>query len=111
MKYTEVEIKFIRLMLDRAAMGNEVNTSAQMLVRSLRERKINADTFLGNGASSGPQEFDYGSILLSFGKYKGKTIGEVGEKDPSYLMWIVENVDRPLLVRQITEFLQKKYGL
>ena len=29
---------------------------------------------------------------LSFGKYKGKTVEEVLEDDPTYLRWCLENV-------------------
>jgi hypothetical protein len=106
-KYNSVEEKFIRLMLDRAALGNEINTSAQMLVRSLRERKVTAEMFL-NGDYSGPAPFDYGDVILDFGKYEGQKIRDV---PPDYLLWVCENVTRkPLLVRQISEFLRQQFG-
>jgi hypothetical protein len=47
-KYSEQEHKFIRLMLDAGAQGNEVSTSCEMLVRSLRKRQVSSDAFLLN---------------------------------------------------------------
>ncbi len=42
------------------------------------------------------------NIPLPFGKFKGKTINDVMEKDPSYLVWCVRNFrDKPDLVAQI----------
>jgi hypothetical protein len=46
--YSEQEHKFIRLMLDTGAQGNEVSTSCEMLVRSLRKRRVTSDAFLQN---------------------------------------------------------------
>lgn len=34
---------------------------------------------------------------LTFGKYKGKTPNEVAGIDPSYLVWLVQNVDDGLV--------------
>ena len=31
-------------------------------------------------------------VVLDFGKYKGKTLDEVGDIDPSYICWLKENV-------------------
>jgi len=30
--------------------------------------------------------------VLDFGKYKGKTLDEVGDIDPSYICWLHENI-------------------
>jgi uncharacterized protein (DUF3820 family) len=30
---------------------------------------------------------------FSFGKYKGKTLGDIFEENPSYLIWCDDNVD------------------
>ena len=46
--YSEQEQKFIRLMLDSSAQGNEVFTSCEMLVKSLRKRKVTPDAFIQN---------------------------------------------------------------
>jgi hypothetical protein len=107
-RFNSLEQKFIRLGLDPAALGNEVDTSAQMLIRSLRERGITAETFL-NGDSSGPAPFDYGGVVMPFGKHKGVKLRDVPH---DYLLWVVENIDkRPLLVKQVSEFLKQQYGL
>jgi hypothetical protein len=44
--YSEQEQKFIRLMLDPGAQGNEVSTSCERLVSSLRKRRVTSDDFL-----------------------------------------------------------------
>jgi hypothetical protein len=31
---------------------------------------------------------------LDFGKYKSYTVEQILEQDPSYLLWLIENVDR-----------------
>lgn len=111
MKFNSVEEKFIRLGLDPGALGNEIHTSAQMLFKSLRDRKVSAETFL-NGSTGGPEPFDYGNVIMPLKKYRGETIRAVAEKDPSYLMWVIENVtSNPLLVRQCTEYMKQKFGL
>jgi hypothetical protein len=46
--YSEQERKFIRLMLDSGAQGNEISTSCEMLVNSLRKRKVTSEAFLEN---------------------------------------------------------------
>jgi hypothetical protein len=32
--------------------------------------------------------------ILGFGKYKGYTVEQILEQDPSYLFWLLENVER-----------------
>jgi hypothetical protein len=110
MRYTTVETKLINLMLNEAARGGEIDNSAQIFVRSLRQRGVTAQAFL-NGSTDAPASFDYGGVVLTLKKYRGQTIREVAEEDPDYLIWIVENVNKPLLVRQIMAFLKQKYGI
>lgn len=31
--------------------------------------------------------------VLTFGKYNGHVVGDVAEEDPSYIVWLYENVD------------------
>lgn len=31
---------------------------------------------------------------LNFGKYKGHTVEDILTRDPEYLLWLLENVDR-----------------
>lgn len=33
------------------------------------------------------------NTVLTFGKYKKKTIGYVLERDPDYLLWMQDNID------------------
>lgn len=42
------------------------------------------------------------SIPMPFGKYRGRTVNDVMEKDPSYLAWCARNIrDMPDFVEQI----------
>ena len=50
--YSEQEQKFIRLMLDAAAQGNEVYTSCERLIKSLRKRQVTPDAFLRHNDDS-----------------------------------------------------------
>jgi hypothetical protein len=52
MNYTTTEQKFINLMLDKSAQGNEVNTSAEMLVKSLRKRNVLPADMMNGSASN-----------------------------------------------------------
>ena len=31
--------------------------------------------------------------IINFGKYKGKTFDEISDIEPSYILWLAENVD------------------
>ena len=31
--------------------------------------------------------------IINFGKYKGKTFNEISDIEPSYILWLSENVD------------------
>jgi hypothetical protein len=44
--FSEQEQKLIRLMLDPGAQGNEVSTSCDKLIRSLRKRRVTPEDFL-----------------------------------------------------------------
>jgi hypothetical protein len=48
LEYSEQEKKFIRLMLDAGAQGNEVNTACERLVASLRKRRVTPQDLLEN---------------------------------------------------------------
>lgn len=45
------------------------------------------------------------SFVMPFGKYKGKTLGEVSNRDPSYILWMSENnvlpIDRELVAASV----------
>ena len=38
---------------------------------------------------------DSGGICLSFGKYKGWTIENIGRNDPGYMQWLMTKADLP----------------
>lgn len=40
-----------------------------------------------------PRSYDLDSAL-DFGKYKGRTVEDVLDEDPAYLLWALENVER-----------------
>lgn len=42
-------------------------------------------------------------IVLDFGKYKGKTLDEVGDIDPSYICWLHENVKTVKISKWLVE--------
>jgi len=65
MKFSDKEIKFLRLGLNPSAQGNEVDTSAQMLFRSLRERGVSAELIVsgGNGNSDSDSDTDLNQKL------------------------------------------------
>ena len=40
---------------------------------------------------------------ISFGKYKGKTVGEVLLDDPSYILWLVDETDIDVAIDIVDE--------
>lgn len=44
-------------------------------------------------AKINPMTTDLDDTPLTFGKYKGKTPNEIGDIQPSYLMWLYENIE------------------
>jgi hypothetical protein len=109
MQYNSLETKFIRLMLDPAARGGEINNSAEMLIRSLRQRGILAEAFLNGDSNNGPAFFDYGDIVMPLKKHKGQKLRDIPD---DYILWVVENVtSKPLLVKQCAEYLRQKFGI
>lgn len=47
--------------------------------------------------------------VLSFGKYKGKTILQVLEKDPSYIIWLNDNKILNIEEQIVEEAIELKY--
>jgi hypothetical protein len=90
---SEKEQKLFRLALDKAAASGEADNAAIALIRSMRARSADA---YEPAALRVPQEIrkpkvkktDWpGSIVLEFGKHKGKALGEV---PPDYLRWALD---------------------
>jgi len=81
--------KFLRLALDRSAFENEGDIAAVQLVRNLRRRQISAEAILKAFVQSTWAARDLMSArgrVLSFGKFRGRTLGEVPRH---YLEWLV----------------------
>ena len=95
---TELEQKLLALALDKAAQPGEWATAGMKLIQSLRDRDI--DGFNpGLKAKMSPkaepvmpkEQLDWpGSIVLTFGKHKGKKLAEI---DPGYMRWYTTNCD------------------
>lgn len=75
----DIEMKLLRLALDRAASEGEINNAATTLIRKWRARNISAE------------DFDLPArrvIVIPFGKHKGKELNDV---PTDYLMWVLAN--------------------
>jgi exodeoxyribonuclease X-like protein len=96
MAFTEREQKLWRLAMDKSASPGEVRNAAVALISSLRERGVSAydskETGNFNGAKPPARPIDNwpGSIIMPWGKHKGKPLAEI---DPSYFKWCIENIE------------------
>jgi hypothetical protein len=107
--FIPLEQKLIRLALDDAAAPGEVLNASVSLIKSLRKRGVRPEALLqpaANGVTrSAPRQApDYGSTILSFGKFRGFRIREV---DPDYLRWVLGNcqLSCPAICKAIQRFL------
>jgi uncharacterized protein (DUF3820 family) len=85
--FTPVEEKLIRLGLDPAAHPGEVDVCASKLFGSLRRRGTTADQVIasfGQATQAARQLSAARGYVVNFGKYKGRTVGEV---PPDYIRW------------------------
>ena len=90
--FTEIECKLIALALDKAAHPGEIDNSAVMLLRSLRNRGVTSEELiggLGNGRSGPPiySRPDFGTCVFPWGKHKGEQLKDIS---PSYLLWALD---------------------
>jgi hypothetical protein len=44
--------------------------------------------------------------VITFGKYKGKVFDEIAEIDPSYIIWVKENVKTITLPKDYTDAIE-----
>ena len=87
---TDIELKLLRLALDRAAPDGEYSTAAIMFIKKLRERNANADdlfnkpnpVILSNDLSAHSQ------WRMPFGKYKDEMLIDI---PTDYLIWVLQN--------------------
>lgn len=47
---------------------------------------------------------------LRFGKYKGYTVEDVLEKDPEYLLWLLENVEHFEVDKALQDAIMRAVG-
>lgn len=55
--FTEMEIKLLRLALDKGAMGGEIDNAAIALIRKLRNRNVNIDDIVGKALKDIPKDY------------------------------------------------------
>jgi uncharacterized protein (DUF3820 family) len=91
--FTDVEQKLLTLGLNSAAHQGEVDNAAVMLVRSWRQRGVSAEQVV---AAFAQRTFALRQLeaargyLVNFGKYKGRSVGEL---PPNYIRWALEECD------------------
>jgi uncharacterized protein (DUF3820 family) len=91
--FTATEEKLIRLGLNPAAHPGEVDSCAVKLFGSLRKRGTTADQVIQSFATAtwaARELMAARGRIVDFGKYRGKTVGEV---PPDYLQWAIKNCD------------------
>ena len=64
-------------------MGDEANDKRAIEIDAAGSRPV------GPGHPTGPGSFD--PSVLDFGHYAGRTIAELGQLDPDYLMWLARH--------------------
>jgi uncharacterized protein (DUF3820 family) len=87
--FTPTEQKLLWLALDPAAAPGEIDNSAIKLVQSLRRRGATAEQIIAASCQAifKQRRLDAArSYLITFGRYRGKAVGEVPE---DYLRWVL----------------------
>jgi len=64
----------------------------------------------GNGGDRNRKGGGPASVVLKFGKYRGKTLGEVLEQDKGYLEWLVAKSNNQFIVEKARQLLQSQNG-
>lgn len=102
--FTEIEMKLLRLALDKGAYEGEADNAAVMFIRKLRERNMTVEELFGQASQTSPLKSKCGNEVMTFGKYKGEMIKDVPQ---NYLIWVLNtctNID-PRLRLAIHTFL------
>jgi hypothetical protein len=98
MTLSDLQKKLIVTAFDPASAPQEVETALVALLKIWRKdykdgyALIKALVATGTAAKPAIQlkaGADYGEVLLTFGKHKGKKLKEV---DAGYLLWVIDNV-------------------
>jgi hypothetical protein len=99
--FSEIELKLLRLALDRAAFPGEAEVAGAKLIFSWRRRGIDAEAFLGSFSAVEYLDRDLSAArgrVWPYGKFRGKTVGELR---PSYIRWALSEFDDlPLNLRK-----------
>ena len=99
--YTAKEESLIRLGLNEAAQGNEIDNSAAALFRSLRKRQVSAEQVIEHCGLPTWETRELSAArgrVMTFGRrYRGKTIGEI---PPDYLRWTLSCDNLPFNLRR-----------
>jgi hypothetical protein len=96
--FTEFEKKLVRLALNPAARGNEVETSAIKLVRSLRARGVRPEAIMRGSELPAPTvrrrnpELERAAQVRfsNFGRHANQPLGQI---DRNYLRWALRTVE------------------
>jgi len=85
---TDIEMKLLRLALDKGAYEGEADNAAIMLIRKLRERNVKADQLFEQSQSIQSSKCSNGNEKMTFGKYRNEMIKNI---PISYLVWVLNN--------------------
>ena len=91
--FTDIEMKLLRLALDKGAYEGESDNAAIMLIHKLRERGVTADGLVFGSTNNYTQTTTTavtkcGNEKMTFGKYRNERIKDV---PIDYLMWAIYN--------------------
>ena len=86
----DIEMKLLRLALDKGAYEGEADNAAIMFIRKLRERNVKADDlfYKSNSEKSSRHITSWHYYKMPFGKYKNKMLMDIPE---DYLLWVLQN--------------------
>jgi hypothetical protein len=92
-------MKCLARALDPATLDGEATTSATMFIRLLRAAQVTLPDLLralpapAHHIMPEPPEPDECGYECWFGKYKGRTFGEIARRDPRYVRWALQNFE------------------
>mgnify|MGYP003393118339 CR=1 FL=1 len=106
--------KLLARALDPVASAGEAENSAVHAIREARRRNLNVRDFakaLGYVEVDPPAADDPRDFTITFGKYRGMTVGEVWLEDPAYIIWAADNITRcnPVLLNAIKDVAKGVY--